>query len=237
MPTVPRRAARRVGQGVPCLVDPRHARARLGAAVRVVLLGEPPIDARDLVPRGVARNTEHGIRVDLGHDREVYARTLAILSRVITKRSRRGPVEQADPETTVRPPNPMAADVADAVRSAPAQIDGAELDAAILRFLRRFPNGTVDLAPLAEELGVEPFRIQLAVEALARRRMVVAPFIEPGTAGGATLTAVGLRWLIAREGGTPADTPVALKVARDRVRPGDEAARLPRAQVYGVRRS
>ena len=114
---------------------------------------------------------------------------------------------------------------------------GAELDAAILRFLRRFPNGTVDLAPLAEELGVEPFRIQLAVEALARRRMVVAPFIEPGTAGGATLTAVGLRWLIAREGGTPADTPVALKVARDRVRPEDEAARLPRAQVYGVRRS
>ena len=65
-----------------------------------------------------------------------------------------------------------------------APIDGFQLDAAILRFLRRFPNETVDLTPLAEELGVDPYGIQLAVEALAKRRMVVAPFIEPGTAGG-----------------------------------------------------
>ena len=120
--------------------------------------------------------------------------------------------------------------------AADAPIDGAQLDAAILRFLRRFPNQTVDLAPLADELGLEPFRIQLAVEALARRRMVVAPFIEPGTAGGATLTAVGLRWLIDREGGAPADRPTALQPARDRVRAEDEAARLPRAQVYGISR-
>ena len=113
---------------------------------------------------------------------------------------------------------------------------GADLDAAILRFLRATPNRVVDLAPLAAELGVEPFAMQLAVERLHARRMVVAPFIEPGTAGGAELTAVGLRWLIAREGGKPKDTPVAFQPAKGRVRAQDEAARLPRAQVYGVRR-
>jgi hypothetical protein len=66
--------------------------------------------------------------------------------------------------------------------------------------------------------------------------MVVVPFIEPGTAGGATLTSVGNRWLLEREGGAPADTPVALEPATQRVRAEDEAARLPRAQVYGVNR-
>jgi hypothetical protein len=110
------------------------------------------------------------------------------------------------------------------------------LIAEILRTLRRHPNRSVDLGPLAEELSVEPFRIQLAVERLGRRGMVVVPFIEPGTAGGATLTEKGLRWLIEREGGKPADTPVAFQPAKGRVRAGDEAERLPRAQVYGVRR-
>jgi hypothetical protein len=66
--------------------------------------------------------------------------------------------------------------------------------------------------------------------------MVVVPFIEPGVAGGATITAVGLRWLIDREGGSPADQPATLKPATDHVRPKDEAARLPRAEVYGVSR-
>lgn len=117
-----------------------------------------------------------------------------------------------------------------------APIDGAQLDATILRALRRKPNRTVDLATLADELQTDPYRIQLAVERLGRRRMVVVPFIEPGTAGGATLTSVGLRWLIDREGGKPADKPVALKQASKRVRPEDEAARLPRSQVYGVSR-
>jgi hypothetical protein len=117
-----------------------------------------------------------------------------------------------------------------------APIDGDQLDAAILRFLRRYPNQTVDLGPLAAELKIDPYRLQLAVEELGRRRMVVVPFIEPGTAGGATLTAVGLRWLLAREGGTPADKPTALKVAKQHVRASDEAARLPRAEVYGVSR-
>jgi hypothetical protein len=120
--------------------------------------------------------------------------------------------------------------------AAEAPIDGAQLDAAILRFLRQQPNRTVDLAPLAAELGVDPFRIQLAVEDLHRRRMVVAPFIEPGSAGGATLTSVGNRWLIEREGGTPADTPPAFRPAEERVRAEDEAARLPRAEVYGISR-
>ena len=83
---------------------------------------------------------------------------------------------------------------------------------------------------------MDPIRVQLAVERLGKRRMVVVPFIEPGLAGGATLTEKGLRWLISREGGKPADTPEAFKPAAKRVRAGDEAARLPRAQVYGVRR-
>lgn len=111
-----------------------------------------------------------------------------------------------------------------------------ELIAAVLRILRRHPNQTVDLGPLAQELNVDPFRVQLIVERLGRRRMVVVPFVEPGTAGGATLTAKGLRWLIDREGGQPADTPVAFQPATSQVRAGDEADRLPRAQVYGVRR-
>ena len=113
---------------------------------------------------------------------------------------------------------------------------GAELDAAILRYLRAKPNEARELDPLATELGVDPIVMQLAVERLHQRRMVVAPFIEPGRAGGAELTAVGLRWLIQREGGKPQDTPVAFKPAKGHVRPLDEAARLPRAEVYGVRR-
>ena len=113
---------------------------------------------------------------------------------------------------------------------------GDELDAAILRFLRATPNRAVDLAPLAADLGVDPIAMQLAVERLHARRMVVAPFIEPGRAGGAELTNVGLRWLIAREGGKPKDVPVAFQPAKGRVRAQDEAARLPRAQVYGVKR-
>ncbi len=78
--------------------------------------------------------------------------------------------------------------------------------------------------------------MQLAVERLHRRRLLNAPFIEPGTAGGAELTETGNRWLIEREGGKPRDVPAALQPARQRVRAESEAARLPRAQVYGVKR-
>jgi hypothetical protein len=154
---------------------------------------------------------------------------------VITKRARK-PARKGDPMRDVTPQASDAKAVATIPAATEAPIDGHQLDAAILRFLRRFPNQTVDLTPLADELGTDPFRIQLAVEELARRRMVVVPFIEPGTAGGAELTAVGLRWLIQREGGSPADKPVALKPAKKRVRAEDEAARLPRAKVYGVSR-
>ncbi len=59
--------------------------------------------------------------------------------------------------------------------------------------------------------------------------------MEPGTAGGAELTEKGLRWLIAREGGKPSEVPAALQPAKKRVRAEAEAARLPRAQVYGVK--
>ena len=168
----------------------------------------------------------------------VYAERVDILSRVTQERPQdaasptRRPAEPGDPGSTVHPEASEAA----APSAAEAPIDGEQLDAAILRFLRQFPNQTVDLAPLASELGLDPYRLQLAVEALGRRGMVVVPFIEPGTAGGATLTNIGLQWLIDREGGTPADTPTALKLAKERVRAEDEAARLPRAQVYGVRR-
>jgi hypothetical protein len=155
---------------------------------------------------------------------------------MITKRARRRPVEPADPDTTVAPAADEAAAVATVPSAADAPIDDAQLDAAILRAARANPNRTGDLLPLADQLGVDPTRVQLAIERLGQRRMVVVPFIEPGSAGGATLTAVGLRWLIDREGGSPADKPVALKPAKAHVRPGDEAARLPRSEVYGVSR-
>jgi hypothetical protein len=199
-----------------------------------MLLRKPPIRARNLLARRAAGNAQDAVGIDLGHDAAVYVLAVAILSPVITKKKK--PVELGDPNSTVQPAAADAAALATIPSAVDAPIDGAQLDAAILRFLRRFPNETVELTPLADELAVEPFRMQLAVESLARRRMVVAPFIEPGTAGGATLTQVGLRWLLDREGGTPADSPTALRVATDHVRAKDEAARLPRAEVYGVSR-
>ena len=150
---------------------------------------------------------------------------------MITKRARK-PADKGDPESTVAP----KASAVSVPAASEAPIDDAQLDAAILRFVRQYPNRTVDLLPLADELGVDPYRLQLAVEDLGRRGMVVVPFIEPGSAGGATLTSSGLRWLLAREGGTPADKPVALQPATERVRAEDEAARLPRADVYGTSR-
>jgi hypothetical protein len=139
------------------------------------------------------------------------------------------------PESTVPADRQAAASAEPEGRAAPS-LTNQELDAAILRFLRRSPNEAVDLTPLAAEIGVDPFGVQLAVERLHRRRMVVAPFIEPGAAGGAELTEKGLRWLIDHEGGKPSEIPVALKLAKGRVRAEDEAARLPRAQVYGHKR-
>jgi hypothetical protein len=113
---------------------------------------------------------------------------------------------------------------------------GDALTAAILRHLRRAPNRELDLDALATEIGTDPEALQVAVERLHWRRFLIAPFIEPGRAGGAQLTAVGLRWLIDHEGGKPRDTPVALQPATERVRAEDEAARLPRAKVYGTRK-
>ena len=119
---------------------------------------------------------------------------------------------------------------------AKSALRGDELTAAVLRHLRRAPNQEVSLDGLADELGVEPEALQVTVERLHQRRMVIAPFVEPGRAGGAKLTQVGLRWLIDHEGGKPRDTPVAFKPATGQVRAADEAARLPRAQVYGTRK-
>ncbi len=151
-------------------------------------------------------------------------------------RSRRRSSDLSDASTAVTPPRAEVAAGSTVPPASEAPISDDQLIAAVLRTLRRHPNRSVDLAPLADELKVDPFRMQLIIERLGRRGMVVVPFIEPGTAGGATLTEKGLRWLIQREGGKPADTPAAFKPARERVRAGDEAARLPRAQVYGIRR-
>jgi hypothetical protein len=108
-----------------------------------------------------------------------------------------------------------------------------ELHARILRALRRAPNQVVELTPLALELGMEPQVLQVELERLGGRRFVVLPFVEPGLGGGAELTQAGLAWLIDYEGGKPKDVPVALQPAKGRVRAQDEAARLPRAEVYG----
>jgi hypothetical protein len=113
---------------------------------------------------------------------------------------------------------------------------GDALTAAVLRHIRRAPNRELDLGALAADLGTDPEALQVAVERLHSRRFLIAPFIEPGRAGGAQLTQVGLRWLIDYEGGKPRDTPVALQPATEPVRSADEAARLPRAQVYGVKK-
>jgi len=129
---------------------------------------------------------------------------------------------------------PRRAAPRNAVRAKAGPPRGEDLDAAILRLLRATPNRAVDLAFLATELGADPLTVQLADERLHARRMVVAPFIEPGRAGGAEMTAVGLRWLIAYEGGKPKDVPVEFQPARGRVRAQDEAARLPRAGLRGA---
>jgi hypothetical protein len=127
-----------------------------------------------------------------------------------------------------------------ATRKAPANpahpLPHDELYARILRFLRRFPNRVVELGPIAEELQMPPQALQLELERLAQRGFVVLPFIEPGAAGGAELAQSGLAWLIAQEGGKPKDVPIALQPAKRHVRAKDEAARLPRADVYGVGR-
>jgi hypothetical protein len=115
-------------------------------------------------------------------------------------------------------------------------LQGDALTAAILRYLRRYPNRELDLDALAAESGTDAEALQVAVERLHWRRFLIAPFIQPGHAGGAQLTEVGLRWLIDHEGGKPRDTPVALQPATEQVRAADEAARLPRAKVYGVKR-
>ena len=148
-------------------------------------------------------------------------------------RSRKKAVEPADPSTTITPP---ASDAIGATPAAPPPggPTGDDLTELVLRFVRRYPNQTVNLGPLAAELGTDPFELQLHLERMGRRRLIVLPFIEPGSAGGATLTQKGLRWLIAREGGKPRDVPTAFKKAEEHVRAADEAARLPRAQVYGV---
>ncbi len=106
---------------------------------------------------------------------------------------------------------------------------------AILRFIRERPNRVVDLSPLAVELGVEPFEMQLTVERMGRRRLLNLPFVEPAAAGGAELTEKGLRELIAHEGGRPQEVPQLLQQATTRVRQQDEAPRRPRAEVYGPR--
>lgn len=146
----------------------------------------------------------------------------------------RRPPKPADPDSTLRPDATAAAQPAPARKGPPP---ASELRVAILRYLRRWPNATVELGPLAAELGVAPEEMQLAAERLNGRGLVITPFVMPEAAGAATLTEVGLRWLIEQEGGRPRDVPVAYQKASGPVRASDEAARLPRSQVYGPRRT
>ena len=166
--------------------------------------------------RGTPRTTYGSISVTLA---AVYApHRLLSFGPMITKRAAK-PAQPGDPASTVRPRRKAAAKTATVPPATEAPIDGVQLDAAILRFLRRNPNQTVDLTPLAAELGLDPYRLQLAVEDLGRRRMVVVPFIEPGTAGGATLTQVGLQWLH-RSRGRQARRQAGGAGARQGARPG-----------------
>jgi hypothetical protein len=136
--------------------------------------------------------------------------------------------------TTTRAPRaPRSAAAAKPAPDPKHPLPHDELYARILRALRRAPNRVVELTPLAEELGMEPQSLQIELERLGRRGFVVLPFIEPGVGGGAELAQQGLAWLIAYEGGKPKDVPVALQPAKGHVRAEDEAARLPRAEVYG----
>jgi hypothetical protein len=146
------------------------------------------------------------------------------------KRPARASARKASaPKTPTRRASPRKAAPADPAHPLPHD----ELYARILRYLRRFPNRAVDLTPLAAELGMPATALQVEVERLARRGMVTLPFIEPGQGGGAELAQKGLAWLIGYEGGKPKDVPVAFQKAKTAVRAADEAARLPRAQVYG----
>lgn len=156
------------------------------------------------------------------------------------RRRRRTDRGTAEADVTATPTRKDARIVADDAEAQAGPLTGDELDAAILRFLRfspnatNSPNGMIRLAPLADRLGVDPFVVQLTVERLADRGLVNVPFIEPGPAGGAELTQRGLQWLIRHEGGTPKDVPIAYQPASAPVRTPDEAARLPRSEVYST---
>jgi len=153
------------------------------------------------------------------------------------------PAKPAKPLTATRatpsPRAPRATRARPAAKPAPDPkhpLPHDELYARILRALRRAPNRVVELTPLAVELGMDPQALQVELERLGQRGLVVLPFIEPGLGGGAELSQAGLAWLIAYEGGKPKDVPVALQPAKGHVRAEDEAARLPRAEVYGPNR-
>ena len=172
---------------MPGIVDAHHLLGGRRAGIGMVETRQGSVGVRDFLAGGGARHTQHDVWVDLDHVRGSLApHRLLSFGPMITKRAAR-PAKPADPASTVRPRRKAAAKTATVPPATEAPIDNTQLDAAILRFLRRYPNQTVDLTPLAEELAVDPYRMQLAVEELGRRRMVVVPFIEPGTSGGATI--------------------------------------------------
>ena len=65
---VPAGAAHRIREHAPCVVDARHGWAGWGSNVRMMLLGQAPIGARDLLARCIAGNAQNGVRVELAHD-------------------------------------------------------------------------------------------------------------------------------------------------------------------------
>ena len=73
-----------------------------------------------------------------------------------------------------------------------------ELYARILRYVRRFPNRAVDLTPLADELGMAPFALQVVSVGFDIIGGCVDETNKPllwigvgAAAGGATLMAIG----------------------------------------------
>ena len=213
--------ARRAGseQDVPRLVDARHLGGGGRSRIGMVQAREGAVGARDLPAGGGPGHAQDDVRVDLDHGRGSLApRRLLSFGPMITKRAAR-PAKPADPATTVRPRRKAAAKTATVPAATEAPIDNAQLDAAILRFLRRYPNQTVDLTPLAEELKLDPYRLQLAVEDLrasADGRRAVHRARHRGRRARSPRSV--LRWLLDSEGGKPSDKPAALKKATKHVR-------------------
>ena len=233
---LPSGATDRVREDVPRLVDACHGRGRGSCArIGVVLLRQSPIRTRDLLARRGAGNAQDGIGIDLGHQgRSLRRHACYPVARDHEAREEagrgRGPgldgraVRRRRCRRRDRPIGHRCPDRRRAAR-------------------RRHPPLP---APLPERDG-RP--------AAAGRRAWRRAVADPARGRGTWATPHGRRSVRrARRGrrgdahrGRPSlahrargrkapDKPTALQPAKKHVRPADEAARLPRAQVYGLKK-